>query len=168
MRWSALGAGTVALGMTLGGAGCGPHEAGYREVPKGARVQEAPHDHHDHGPHGGHIVELGEEEYHAEVTFDPKAAKITVYILDSSAAKANPIDAKDVALNLTIDGKPKVFTATAAPQDGDPKGKSSRFEVVGNADVKAHIKDEEDLKGNVAVTIAGKSYKGEIEHDHGH
>jgi hypothetical protein len=35
-------------------------------------------------------VELGNEEYHVEVTHD--AASVTLYVLDSSAKKAVPID----------------------------------------------------------------------------
>ena len=51
---------------------------------------------------------------------------------------------------------------------GDPPGKSSRFEIAGNSDIKAQIKDEEDLKGSVTVTINGKTYTGRIVHEHGH
>ncbi len=128
-------------------------------------VQDQPHE-HEHGPHGGHLVELGEEAYHAEVVFDEKAGKITVYILDSTAKTASPIDAKEITLKLAIAGKTESFALAAVPQPGDPQGKSSRFELVGNADIKSHIKDEEDLKGTVNATIGGKSYSGDIKHEH--
>jgi hypothetical protein len=157
--------GVFVLGLGL--VGCDGGGGGYREVPKGAKVKDEPHDHHhDHGPHGGHIVEWGDDEYHAEVTHDAKANKITVYILDGSAKKASPIDAKTVTLELTIDGKPKSFSLAAAPQEGDPKDKSSRFELAGNDDIKAHVKDIEDLKGTVSGTVGGKKFSGEIEHHH--
>jgi hypothetical protein len=148
-------------------AGCTSGDQAYHEVPKGTRVKDEPHD-HEHGPHSGHLVELGEEEYHAEVVFDSKDARITIYLLDSTAKKPAATDAKEVKLDLTVAGEPKSFAAKAAADSGDPPGKSSRFEIAGNSDVKAHIKDEEDLKGSVTVAINGKTYTGRIVHEHGH
>jgi hypothetical protein len=145
--------------------GCNSANQAYHEVPKGARVKDQPHD-HEHGPHGGHLVELGEEEYHAEVVFDPKAAKITIYVLDSTAKKPVPVDAKELKLELTIGGQAKTFVAKAVPDAGDPPNKSSRFEVADNPEIKANIKDEEDLKGGVTVAIGGKTYTGKIVHEH--
>ena len=146
-------------------AGCGSEKEAYHEVKKGAKVVDQPHD-HEHGPHSGHLVELGKEEYHAEVVFDPKAAKVTIYVLDSSAKKPVPIDAKEITLELQIAGKPKSFVAKAAADAGDPANKSSRFEVADNAEIKANIKNEEDLKGSVTVPIGTKTYPGEIVHEH--
>src|SRR6202011_847954 len=116
------------------------------------------------GPHGGHLVELGEEEYHAEVVYDAKGAKVTVYLLDSTAKKPAPTDAKEITLTLTIDGNPQSLPAKAAAEAGDPAGKSSRFELVGNADVKSHVKDEEDLKGTVTAAVGGTTFTGEIKY----
>jgi hypothetical protein len=146
-------------------AGCNSANQAYHEVPKGARVKDQPHE-HEQGPHGGHLVELGEEEYHAEVVFDPKSSKITLYTLDSTAKKPVPIDAAEIKLELVIGGQPKSLAAKAAPETGDPDKKSSRFEVADNPDVKANIKDEEDLKGSVTVPIGGKTYAGKIVHEH--
>ncbi len=157
--WVLVGSAVVAF------AGCNSGDQAYHEVSKGARVKDQPHS-HEEGPHGGHLVELGEEEYHAEVVLDPKASKITLYILDSSAKKAAPIDAKEVKLELTMAGQPKPLTAKAVPDKDDPANKSSRFEIAGNADVKANIKDEEDLKGSVTVPVASKTYTGKIVHEH--
>jgi hypothetical protein len=156
-------AGVIIAGI----AGCTSGDQTYHEVSKGTRVKDEPHD-HEHGPHSGHLVELGEEEYHAEVVFDPKDAKITIYLLDSSAKKPAATDAKEVKLELTIAGQAKSFAAKPAAESGDPPGKSSRFEIAGNSDIKAKIKDEEDLKGSVTVTINGKTYTGRIVHEHEH
>jgi hypothetical protein len=159
--------GTIAaLAATLALCGCGGQSSEYHPVTKGVTVKAPPPHEHEHGPHSGHLVELGEEEHHAEVVFDAKAARLTIYILDSTAKKAEPIDAKDVALKLTIDGKSEGFQLPAVPDAGDPQGKSSRFELAGNPDIKAHIKDEEDLKGTVSVTIGNKSFSGDIKHEH--
>lgn len=145
--------------------GCQGNDPAFHPVPKGAKVAEPAHS-HEHGPHGGHLVELGNEEYHAEVVFDKPASKLTVYLLDSTAKKYAPTDTKQITLNLLIEGKFKSIALAAAPQAGDPSGQSSRFEVAGNPEIKANVKDEEDLKGNVSATIAGKAFSGDIKHEH--
>jgi hypothetical protein len=167
MRFVKLIARTAGLTVALVGIGCGDPGQDYHPIPKDAKVQEQPHE-HEHGPHSGHLVELGEEQYHAEVVFDAKASKITIYLLDSTAKNASPTDAKEVTLKLAIGGKPESFSVPAAPQTGDPQGKSSRFELAGNAHIKSHIKDEEDLKGSVTANVGGKSFTGQIKHEHEH
>ena len=162
MRNCLLLVGSVGLVFVVG---CNSANQAYHEVPKGTRVTDQPHS-HEEGPHGGHLVELGEEEYHAEVVLDPKTSKITIYILDSSAKKPVPIDAKEVKLELTIGGQPKPFAAKAVPDKEDPANKSSRFETADSPDIKANIKDEEDLKGTVTAPIGAKTYNGKIVHEH--
>ncbi len=139
----------------------------YREVPKGVRVKDTPHEHGEYGPHGGHLVELGQEEYHAEVVLNPKTKDVTVYIRGSDPQKPAPIDAKEVTLELTIDGKMAPHVAKPSPEREDPSGKSSRFVLANDPDIKAKIDDEHELVGHVNVTIKSKSYSGEIEHEHG-
>ena len=151
--------------MTLALAGCTGSGSEYHPVPKDISVRDEPHS-HEHGPHGGHLVELGEEQYHAEVVYDAKTKKITIYILDSTAKAPHATDSKQITLTLAISGKNESFPVDAVPQEGDPKGKSSRFELAGNAAINSHIKDEEDLKGSVDVTIDGKKFSGEIKHEH--
>jgi hypothetical protein len=162
MRMCVLLIGWVCLAFA---AGCNSGSQAYHDVPKGARVKDQPHQ-HEEGPHGGHLVELGEEEYHAEVVFDPKTAKVTVYLLDSTAKKPAPIDAKEIKVELTMGGQPKSLSAKAVADKGDPTNKSSRFEVADNSDIKANIKDEEDLKGSVTAPIGAKTYTGKIVHEH--
>jgi hypothetical protein len=150
-------------------AGCHSDDSSYKEVPKGVRVKEAPatHQHADEGPHGGHLVELGDEEYHAEVVLDVKTKDVNVYILGSDAKTPVPIDAKEVKLDLTIAGKTQPHIAKPSPEKGDPSGTSSRFVLAGGPDIKAHVDDEHELEGNVSVTIKGKPYSGPITHEHG-
>ena len=158
------------VSVTLVLAGCGSDE--YREIEEGHEVVDTPHDEHDHesGPHDGHLVELGEEEYHAEVVFDAVSKTITVYLLGSDAKTAQPIpiDGSDLKLNMVIDGNPTQLEMSAKPDEGDPEGESSRFELAGNEEIAEHVKDEEDLEGRLSVTIDGKPYSGEIEHHHDH
>ncbi len=157
-----------AIGVSAFSAGCRFNEASYRPIPKDVRVKEspAPHEHGDEGPHGGHLVELGEEEYHAEVVLDVKTKAVSVYILSSDLQKAAPVDAKEVVLELTIDGKTGPHVAKPSPQKDDPPGKTSRFILANDPDIKAKIDDEHELEGHVNVTINGKAYSGEITHEH--
>jgi hypothetical protein len=158
----------VGLASMISTVGCSDRGS-YREVPKGVRVKDTPaaHEHGEYGPHGGHLVELGEEEYHAEVVLNPKTKDVTVYILGSDPQKPAPIDAKEVRLELTIDGKTGPHVARPSPQKEDHPGESSRFVLANDPDIKAKIDDEHELVGHVNVTVKGKSYSGEIEHEHG-
>ncbi len=45
---------------------------------------------------------------------------MTIYILDSAAKTAVPIDAQELVINLVHDGKPEQFKLAASPDAGDP------------------------------------------------
>jgi hypothetical protein len=121
------------------------------------------HAHPEHGPHGGDIVELGKEEYHAEVVHDEASGTVTIYVLDSAAKKSVPIDADHVTINVKHDGKGEQFEVKSSPQEGDGDGKSSRF----TSEDKELAKDL-DHEARLVIEIAGKSYTGEIKHGHDH
>ncbi len=120
------------------------------------------HDHPSEGPHHGTLVELGKEEFHAEVVHDDKS--VSIYILDGKGRISVPIDAREVVINLLHEGKPEQFKLTATPDAGDPNGKSSRF-VSNDAELAGHI-DDETAAPKLSITINGKSYRGVISHDH--
>ncbi len=122
------------------------------------------HDHPSEGPHHGTLIELGNEEFHAEVVHDEKS--VTIYVLDSAAAKSVPIDEKEITINLTHDGKPEQFKLAASPDEGDAEGKSSRFTIT-DAELVGHI-DSESASPKLMLTINGTPYRGEIHHDHSH
>jgi hypothetical protein len=128
-------------------------------------TKEAGHAEHDHpttGPHGGEIIELGNEEYHAELTHENEAV---VYLLDGSAKAAAPVDASEVTINLSHDGKGEQFRLAASRDASDPEGKSSRF----TSDDAELLKDLQEGHAEVAlvITIDGKQYRGNLEHEHG-
>lgn len=122
------------------------------------------HAHASEGPHYGTLVELGKEEFHAEVVHDAKS--VTVYILDSSAKNAVPVDATEVTINILHEGKPEQFKLAASPEAGEPAGKSSKF-TLADDELAGHV-DEEAASPKLSVTINGTSYRGEIKHDHDH
>jgi hypothetical protein len=118
------------------------------------------------GPHGGQLVELGNEQYHAEIVHDDSAGTVTVYLLDAAAEKAVPIDAAELTINLKHAGKPEQFKLTASPDADDPPGRSSRF--VSEDQELGEDLDREGADPRLVVTIEGKPYTASIEHDHDH
>ncbi|MCA9082805.1 MAG: hypothetical protein KDA81_02060 [Planctomycetaceae bacterium] len=122
------------------------------------------HAHPTEGPHHGDLVELGNEEYHAEIVHDDQSGSVTVYILDGSATKMVPIDAKQATINLVHDGQPEQFVLNASPDTADPEGKASRF-VSDDKELSTDL-DREGAEPKLVVEINGKSYRGEIQHSH--
>lgn len=148
-------------------SGCGGSPDANQTAGKPSANAEA-HDDHGHahpaeGPHHGHLVELGNEEFHAEVVHEEGGA-VSIYILDGSGKNSVPIDSPEVLINMTHDGKAEQFKLAASPETSDPAGKSSRF-----ISQEKHLSEDLDVEGSVAklvVTINGKQYSGKIEHDH--
>lgn len=124
---------------------------------------EHAHDHPSEGPHGGHLIELGDEEYHAELAHDEATKTVAIYILDSKAKTAVPIAETELTLNLVVDGTPQQAKLAAAPQDGEAEGKSSRFTIVDEGLLKTL--EGPKTTGRLNVTIEGKPYTGEIMHE---
>ena len=137
----------------------------------GERTQQADainheHEHATEGPHHGSLIELGNEDYHAELVHDEQAGSITVYILDSSAKVAVPIDTKELTVNLSHDGQAEQFSLAASPVVSDPPGQSSRFT---SSDVElAEELDHEGTQAQLIVPINGRQFRGKISHDHDH
>lgn len=164
------GISALCLGLLIG---CGP-SAQYKtnEQLKSERGHDHDHEHeHGHGapgPHGGALVELGQEEYHAEVVVDDKTHSLQVYLLGKDAKSASPIAATEVTVGL---GGDKSVTLKAAPQEGDGEGKSSKFELA-DEKVVHDLLDAGFLHGSLKVQIGDKAYEGHIdahfEHDHDH
>lgn len=168
LRWIASLSAAAVLGA---GLGCTPSApmggTGGTGTAAPAKTGDAhEHAHPAHGPHGGDLVELGNEEYHAEVVHSEKDAELVVYLLDSHAKKAVAVDAKELVVNVTHDGKPEQFALAAAPQSDDPAGKSSKF-----SSKDAHLlEDVHEGKAAIVlkVVVEGKPFSGKIVHHHDH
>lgn len=135
-------------------------------IASAADEKEEKHDHPDKGPHKGALIELGDEEYHAELVHDDEASTITVYILDASAKKAVSIDSKQILINVKHGKKVEQFRLASSPDKGDAKGLSSRF-TIKDKELCEHL-DEEKVEARLSLKIKGKSYAAKIEHDHDH
>ncbi|MEQ8212214.1 MAG: hypothetical protein RH917_20610 [Lacipirellulaceae bacterium] len=124
------------------------------------------HDHPSEGPHHGSLIELGSEEYHAELVHDDAAGTVTIYLLDSAAIAAVPVDSKQLQINLSHDGEAEQFELLATSDVGDPPGRASKF-VSSDAELVEEL-DHEGVQAQLVVSIGGKQYRGAIEHDHDH
>jgi len=125
------------------------------------------HAHPTEGPHHGSLIELGREDYHAELVHDDKTDTVTIYILDAAAAKAVPIAASQLTLNVRAAGAAQQFPLTAQPQSTDPAGASSAFAATDKQLCK--LLDAKGSSGRLNVEIAGKRYVGRVEsHSHPH
>ena len=166
----------VLLSVTLTGAclltglGCTDNHGNAKPAPEGEHHEGDGHDHGagahpEEGPHHGHLIELGKEEYHAELTHDDASKTVAIYLLDSAAKSAVPIADPEILLNLLVDGKPHQVKLVAEPQAGDPAGQSSKFSIVDEAVVESL--EAPKTTGRLNVTINGKPYTGNVEH-HNH
>lgn len=129
--------------------------------------KEAEHDHgHDHGPNGGHLLEVGEEQYHLEVVFDDKGRTLTAFVLGPDAKTPFPIEGESIDFDMEVGEKEHEIPLAAKPLDGEPKGKSSRFVAEGKA-IPDSIKAESDLNGHFHLDVGDDHFHVDLEHgDH--
>jgi len=151
--------------------GCQSKDEGTQNYGDTGQSQQQEHDHnhasHEHGhgkgPNGGHLLELGDEEYHAEFVFDPETKKTTLHITGKDYHVPHPINAEEVFLELKVgDGLAEV-PFMAVPLEGEKDGRSSRFELPGDQ-LPEGISSEEDFNGMVHVAIGDKAYSAKITH----
>ncbi|MGD9722646.1 MAG: hypothetical protein AB7O59_15040 [Pirellulales bacterium] len=128
------------------------------------------HDHgdekHSHiGPHGGHLIELGQEAYHAELVHDEKTHQVTIYLLDGQVKKSVAISQPELTVNMLVAGSPRQFKLAAVPQASDSPPSASCFQAENEELCDALC--EPGAKGRLNVSIQGKHFVGEIEqHEH--
>ena len=159
----------LTLGLFI--PGCGSPTTS-KEPPSG-QTEHFEGDGHDHsedaaahpteGPHGGHLIELGDEEYHAELLHNDSTHTVTVHLLDGPAKQAVAIPEKEITLQLFQNGQFAKHVLTAVSATADPVGTSSCFQAV-DAALCGELRDEEEVRGRLQVTIDGKPYTGSLEH----
>jgi hypothetical protein len=143
---------------------------GAPEVPSGAETASEGEDHHGHdhaseGPHGGHILGLGNEEYHLEWLHN-ESGKLTFYLLDATAKEDVSTTAKSISIETVV----KDETTTVAVNSTTPDAEShNRFEVIDPVLLQRLELVGHGVTAKATVSIEDKEYTGEFEHDdHGH
>lgn len=158
--------------FSIGLCGCLPNPAG-SGGSGGKKPNANGHDHeHVHGPHGGHIVELGNEEYHAEWNHEDNG-RITVYILDSTGKKEFPISAEKLTIDVTVKKKDKEQTTSyeliAKNRSEGDMPTASLFELTDKQLlVSLEALTPGGIEAKLNVDINGKPFSVALEHDPHH
>ncbi len=158
----------LGLVLALGLMGCEPAKENARTfTPHDDVINNTPAaPHPEHGPNGGHIFELGEEEFHAEVAMD-KDRKLTVYLLDEKMTAAKPVENGTLQITTKVDDKEVVLDLTPAPLDTEKDGQCSRFEL-GADKVPGAVMDIEGLTGDLSLKFGDKTLKTSLTEAHAH
>ena len=124
------------------------------------------HGHGEEGPHHGALVELGEEEFHAEIVLDPKTHTLKVYVLGPDAKTAAATTATEVT--ITPEGGSPLVLKAASEQ---PEGGTSLFELTDETALHDLI-EAEFLHGQLAIRVGEKDFDefvdAHFDHDHAH
>jgi len=157
---------SLLVGCDASSQGAGPMPGSIQEPPP-AGIQQPQqldeghdHEHPSEGPHHGVLIELGDEEYHAELLHDERYGVVTIFILDGTARKSVPIEGS-VVINAMYRRQPVQFPLAAV------RGDASQFQ----SDEPALTEALDDPRSNASlrVTIDGRMYSGKLPvHDHGH
>ena len=149
--------------------GCADKPAGDPDDAEVIVIDELPPDvelaggHPTAGPHGGELIELGNEEYHAEMLHEEGVAP-TIYLLDGSATEQVAVATPTLLLNMVVDENPTQLTFTASPENGETDGKSSRF-VCADENAEELVHHHGDAR--LSVQIDGRGFTGTLHaHDH--
>ena len=119
-------------------------------------------DHPTEGPHGGQLIELGNEEYHAELLLDDATGTITIHLLDAAGKLPVAIAEPEVALQLFRDGQFVSYVLKAASEPTNVEYGASRFQLA-DADLCETLCHGEEINGRLQVTVDGKPYTGTIQ-----
>lgn len=167
--WTRRFAAASALTVLLVGCGDGGNFKPVKELPQ-AGHEEHGHDEHAHGPHGGELIELGKEEFHAELIVDDKTHSLKVFLLGPDAKTAATTDAPE--LSIVPEGATTAWVLK--PAEGQPEGMVSEFVLV-DEKVVHDLLDAGFLHGDLKIKIGGTPFNagldihfhGDHDHDHG-
>jgi len=165
LQWSVTGCALFVSAFLA--VGCSQSSSRPSPAASSSANDHAEREHATVGPHGGNLIELGDEEFHAELVHDEGSGAVTVYMLGSDAKTSKAVEASELTINLTHDGQAEQFKLAASPDTSDPQGNSSRF-VSNDAELGEDL-EHEGTNPQLVGTIGGKQYRGTIVHgDHGH
>lgn len=179
--YSILSVAALGSALWLGCSNSQPISGDPPPIVDGHDHDHSGHDHsgHDHGhshahlgPNGGHLMELGDEEYHLEWTHDDDSGKLTVFILDGNVKELVPIAAEKIVIEKSIGTRSDKYELTAVDRQGEVP-KSAKFEIVDKALVTALKAVGDGVEASLSVDINGKPFtvpfvKHEDHHGHKH
>ena len=153
--------------------GCGPAQDPTHDPDADTGGAHTGHDHdahagHDHaalGPNEGHVVVLGDEEYHIEWLHDDDAGKFTAILLDGQMKDEVTTAAEVVTVEVTIgDAEPIKYDLPAVNRSDEQPPRASRFELTEPALITA-LKIGEGVKVVLHVQVDDQAYSVPLEHE---
>lgn len=157
-----LSAATLAFVVATAFAGCAGDDMGTSSASVEDNQSTQNHEgeataHPDQGPHGGHLIELGDEAFHAELLHDEATHTVVVHVLDAAGTQEVAIDQSEITLQIFKDGQFAKYALLAAGEAMP----ASTFSLM-DQDL-CELLHAEELRGRLNVTIEGESYNGVIE-----
>jgi hypothetical protein len=145
------------------------------EPPKTDKPGEHSHDGHDHahghshadlGPNGGHLLELGDEKFHAEWVHDDEAGKLSVFILDGAAKELVPIAAEKITIEKKVGDRSDTYDLHAVDRQGETP-KSAKFEIVDKALIEALKLAGDGVEASIKIDVNGEPFTAKFtKHEH--
>jgi len=159
---------TAAFALVL--AGCSDSGSEFTEVSHDeseiGHEDHSGHGHGVHGPNGGEIVEVGNEEFHAEVVVDEDKHRIDVFILGSDAKTAKPIAASEISISFKHGDEVEAFKLAASALEGEAEGQASKFSIT---DEELFEELHEHSEGaTLSFTDGDQALTGTVKHSHAH
>ena len=144
--------------------GCNSGSETGNQKPAEPADPHAGHDHSSLGPHGGHILELGNEDYHAEWRFDNDSGKVTIYLLDSAVKKAVTTTATSISVQVKHGDNVSDYELPAINQSEDDPPTTSEFELVDTVMLELLKGVGHGIDASLKVVIGDKEYTGAFGH----
>lgn len=146
--------------------GCNDSSDTSSQQPTTPADPHAGHDHSSLGPHGGHVLELGEEDYHAEWRFNDNNGKVTVYLLDAEAKKAVTTTATTISIQITFNDTTNDYELSAIKQSDEDPPTTSEFESFDPQPQMIELLKAvgHGVDATLKVVIGDKEYSGAFGH----
>ena len=161
----------ISILVLLLALGCQQHSSPPAPV-NGNGQQHEDHHGHDHsalGPHGGHVLVLGDEQYHAEWTHQDASGEIVIYLLDAEIKEDVATAADLITITTTIQDESQTYELAADNQDQEDPPRASRFKTINPNLLTALKQAGSGVKAEMRVIIDGTFFRGTFEkHDHDH
>ena len=136
--------------------------------------QEHGHSHDVPGPAGGHLLEIGDEEYHVEWVHDEDDDSVIEFIVRDEMAKEEvPISAEQLTIAFTTVDETGKESTREVPIEAvgrtEENPETAHFELTDRIAIQNILSGSEDVTAVLKITIDGVAYEKEIEHSaHGH
>ena len=152
----------VLLASSCSGGKQEPTKPGATTDSGGAKAGTESKDAHAHeGEASCTTIDIGEHQYLGDLDFDPATGTATLVVQDHASGKPFPHAKAEALLNVVLDSGTAQIKFPAAPGEGDPEGKTSRYQV---SDPK--LKGLKELKGRLNLTIDGKTFLCDLKAAH--